>query len=186
MSTSGGATNLSPPPLYATITNGDSTVSRVNVNDSSGSFPALIAGDMLVSCFQARASGARNTIRTQTGGTGPGATTLAKVAVFLQNSDLSLTLAGQSANFVTFPGTFQSMTHNLTAPIQVVAGQIYGIGELQVGAAPASVEGQTIVNLGGGDLPIFSFVVHGLADIPATVLPGAQVAINFAFYAALT
>lgn len=185
---SGSGNGGSSQPLWNSATNGDVTTPRTAINDTSGSFPAVVSGDMLVVFYRATSSGPKKTVHMQGASQVPVTSTLAKVGLYVQNADLSLDLLAASANVSPlFGGAFGDILLSFLTSAQVAAGQIYGFAVLQVAATPGSLTCANYSNVfGPGPLPTLAAVVHGQADLPAHVTAGAQALINVGPYASIS
>lgn len=183
MSTSGGG---SLAQLWDTINNGEVTVPRSSINETVSAFPVPVSGDLLICYFRAQNTGQRSNLGYQLGGSAGNALTLAKLAIYTQNADLSLDVIAQTANLVPLPAAFATGNANTVASFTLTAGRIYGAAALTVGTGPASWEGCQFVDAFGGAVPNLANNVHAQADIPAHVAPGSLVVTNVGVYMRIT
>jgi len=160
-------------PMWTTILDGEITLPRGHTDDSGSYGSTPVSGEIRLTYFRAQRTGSRNTVRFQTGGTGPTASTLARVGVYSVNeSNNNLTLLASSANKVSFAGAYAGQNCALTTAANIVSGNMYAIGILQIATTPATVAGAWFNGTFMGANPKMARKVTGLTDLPATITTG--------------
>lgn len=149
-----------------------------------------LSGTMRAAYFKAHRNLTVSTVATATASTPAAATpTLCRVGIYSVAPNGDLTLIGSTANDVTLWNTSNTLhTRNLSAPVNLVAGNTYAVGLLIV----TSQTPPTIV-IGGppgpgtlhGASPRITSAVTGITDLPASVLAGALADTTFRPYAHL-
>lgn len=132
---------------------------------------ALTSGGLRLTFFTARKTETITSVRTATGGTAAAGTTLARLGVYREEADGSITLLGSTANDVTlFSSASTSYTRTLTAPFPKVAGVRYAVGVLVVATTPPSIQALSgaAAAVEASVAPRLNGTIASLSDLPTT------------------
>lgn len=156
---------------------GNSLFQQGNVETAPRYIPlsewAGVSGQLWLSYFTPPVNTTLSQLAVNSGGTATATATLARLGLFVVNSDGSVTLVARSASDTTIGATTYSeykrimdTTGGYPGTYQVVAGLRYAIGFLQVATTPMALKGGT--PNGAYSAPILSSYVTGQADIASS------------------
>lgn len=143
------------------------------------------SGNLRLTHFTARKTGAVGQVRLITGSTGAAATpTLVRVGVYAEAADGGLALIGATVNDTAlFSAAATTYTKALAAAAQVTQGRRYAVGVLVVSAAAlptfAGVAGASAGGISSSELAITPRINGNLAgqtDLPSTITTGSVAA----------